>query len=129
MSGPCVHPGRAFSVLAMPSKIEKLKATLARSRKKARESAERTTNIALTVGSGYGAGYVTGRYKDTVTVGEDETTKKGGVNTLMIGGGLIAAGAAVDMVPEWLGAMGVGTLTGTLFGEGLKKGQEDAAKP
>lgn len=109
----------------MPSKIEKLKATLSRSRARAKKTAERSTNMALTVGSCYAAGYATGRYKEQVTVGETEAGA-GGVNSLTIGGGLIAAGAAVDMVPSWLGAIGVGLLGGTLAIDGLEKGQADA---
>jgi len=109
----------------MPSRVEKLQKSLASTRRRAKESAERSTNLALTGASCYAAGYITGRYKDTVTVGENETTKEGGVNSLMVIGGLGAAGAAVGMAPQWVGAVGIGLLGGVLAIDGLAKGVKD----
>lgn len=111
----------------MPSKLDKVKKTLASSRRKAREAREKGTNMALTAGAGWGAGYLHGRYPNAVQLGEDEDTGEGGASMLMIGGGLLAAGGAVSSaVPPWAAAIGLGALTGTLYAEGLASGKEDA---
>lgn len=109
----------------MPSKLEKSRKALTSARKRWKE--ESRLNMALTAASGYGAGYVTGRYPDKVFVGgaNEDGTGEGAWNLFMIGGGLLAAGSAVTAkIPSAVGAAGLGALTGTLYGEGLVKGTE-----